>query len=68
VSYCLNIVAAIVTLGVSQCEHGSTSERVTNEPRLGSPARFELDRAGAKSKVSGKIRVSGFPNWIVQFW
>jgi hypothetical protein len=40
---------------------------MTSEPRLGSPTHFELDRVGAQSEASGKIRVSGFLNWIVQF-
>jgi hypothetical protein len=33
------------------CEHESPLERVTREPRLDSPARFEPDRSGAQSKV-----------------
>jgi hypothetical protein len=41
---------------------------MTSEPHLGSPAWFELDRAEAQSKVSGKIRVSGIPNRMVRFW
>jgi hypothetical protein len=40
---------------------------MTSEPRLGSPAQFELDRSGAQSKISGKIGVSGFPNRMVRF-
>jgi hypothetical protein len=31
----------------SKCEHISTLNRMTNEPRLGLFARFELDRAGS---------------------
>jgi hypothetical protein len=46
----------------------STLERMTSEPHPGSPAWFELDRSGAQSEVSGKIRVSGFSNRIIQFW
>jgi hypothetical protein len=42
----------------SKREHKSTSERVTNESCLGLPARFELDRARAQSKVLGKIQFS----------
>jgi hypothetical protein len=49
-------------------EHRNTSERVPCEPRHGSPIQFELDRSGAWSEVSRKIRVSDFPNWMVQFW
>jgi hypothetical protein len=45
----------------------STSERVTSDPRLGLPKRFELDRSGAQSEVSGKTGVSGFPKQMVQF-
>jgi hypothetical protein len=46
----------------------STSERMTSEPRLGSPTRFELNRAGAQYEVLGKIGVSDLPNWMVWFW
>jgi hypothetical protein len=41
---------------------------MTREPHLGSPVRFELDRAGAQFEVSGKTGVSGFPNRMVRFW
>jgi hypothetical protein len=49
-------------------EHGSPSEKVNNEPRLGLLALFELDRSGVQSKVSGKTEVSSFPNRMVWFW
>jgi hypothetical protein len=44
----------------SNREYRSTSERVINEPRLGSSTQFELDRFGAHPEVLGKTRVSGF--------
>jgi hypothetical protein len=42
--------------------------RMTSEPHLGSPTRFELDRARAQSEVLGKTRVSSFLNRMVRFW
>jgi hypothetical protein len=41
---------------------------MTSEPHLGLLTRFEFDRSGAQSKVSGKTRVFDFPNWMIQFW
>jgi hypothetical protein len=51
----------------SKPKHKSTSERVTSEPRLGSLALFELDRAGPQFKVLGKTGVSSFLNRMVHF-
>jgi hypothetical protein len=56
--------ASEVLMHFSFQEHDSTSERMTSELSLVSPARFELDRAGAQSEV-GKTRVSGFLNLMV---
>jgi hypothetical protein len=39
---------------------------MTNEPRLVSPAQFELDRDRAQSEFLGKTGISGFPNRMVQ--
>jgi hypothetical protein len=61
-------VLEVVDSLVESPKHRITSERMTSKPHLGSPARFELDRAGAQSEVSGKIEVFGFPNRIVRFW
>jgi hypothetical protein len=44
----------------SKREHKSTLERMTNEPHLGSSARFELDRVGAQFEVLEK-------NWSIRF-
>jgi hypothetical protein len=43
-------------------EHRSSLERMTSEPRLTLPARFELSlsRSGAQSDVTGENVVSGF--------
>jgi hypothetical protein len=41
---------------------------VTNEPRLGSPIRFELDQSGAQSEALEKIGVSDLTNQMVRFW
>jgi hypothetical protein len=46
------------TLFWTKRKHRDTSERVTSEPRLGSPVRFELDRCGAQSEVLAKNGVS----------
>jgi hypothetical protein len=61
-------VLKVVDSLVESPKHGITSERMTSKPYLGLPARFELDRAGAQSEVSGKIEVSVFPNRMVRFW
>jgi hypothetical protein len=49
------------------CEHRSPSERMANDPHIGSPVRFELHRSGAQSRVLAKIGVSGFLNRMVRF-
>jgi hypothetical protein len=41
---------------------------MTSEPRLRSPAWFELDRAGVQSECLEKIKVFSLPNRMVQFW
>jgi hypothetical protein len=38
---------------------------MTSKSRLGLPARFELDQFEMQSKISGKIKVSSFSNWMV---
>jgi hypothetical protein len=52
----------------SKREHRSTLERVTSEPRLGSPAWFELDQARAQSEVLGKIKSIRFPKPDGSVW
>jgi hypothetical protein len=60
-----NLLVVVRTFFSSMCEHMSSSERMTSKSRLGLPARFELDQFEMQSKISGKIKVSSFSNWMV---
>jgi hypothetical protein len=51
----------------SKREHRSTLKRMTSESQLDSPTRFEFDRSGAQSKVSGKPEYLVFQTRLSDF-